>query len=143
MDVSGATVSLLEETSNDISVASVGKDAVLVSLSGSEYHNVRFGGVRREAPTAVRDVALVPKGVALESSWRVRGQRLQTLSLEFDHSLFSRFAPELVTGSFNEGHLIPANYSQRPNLSGIAPAGRFPASRSYRPCAPIVGFSGP
>lgn len=120
LDVGGVIVSHLEESSNDISVASVGKDAVLVSLSGSAYHNVRFGGVRREAPTAVRDVALVPKGVALQSSWRVRDCNLRTLSLEFDCDLFLRFAPELASERFMEGHLIPATYGQRASLSGIA-----------------------
>lgn len=119
-DVGGVIVSRLEETSNDISVASVGMDSVLVSLSGSAYHNVSFGGVRREAPAAVLDVALVPKGVALQSSWRVRAGKLQTLSLEFGADLFERFTPELVSDRFAGGHLIPANYGRRGGLAGIA-----------------------
>lgn len=120
LDLGGVVVSQLEETSNDISVASVGKDAILVSLSGSDHHRVRFGGLRREAPTAVRDVALVPGGVALESSWRVPKRPLRTLSLEFDHGLFWRFAPEVMSGPFMTGHLLPATYGPRDRLSGIA-----------------------
>lgn len=120
LDLGGVIVSQLEESSNDIAVASVNKDAVLVSLSGSEHHSVRFGGVRRDAPTAEGDVALVPKGVALQSSWRVRSRNLKTLSLEFGPDLFFQYTPEILSGPFSAGHLVPATYGQRSNLASIS-----------------------
>lgn len=119
-DLNGVLVSRMIEESNDIHVAWVRQDHVLMSLSGSDVHRVRFGGLMREGPTAPMDVALVPQGVALQSGWRVSGGPLETVSLEFDQQLFERFAPEIVTDRFAEGHLVPATYAPRANLSQIA-----------------------
>lgn len=108
------------EEPNDIHVGWVRQDHVLMSISGSDVHRVRFGGLSREGPTAPKDVALVPRGVALQSGWKVTGRPLESVSLEFDEQLFQRFAPEIVTERFNEGHLVPATYGQRSNLAEIA-----------------------
>lgn len=120
LDLNGVLVSHMIEEPNDIHVGWVRQDHVLMSLSGSDVHRVRFGGLSREAPTAPMDVALVPQGVALQSGWRVSGRPLESVSLEFDKELFLRFAPEVVTERFSQGHLVPATYGRRSNLSEIA-----------------------
>jgi AraC family transcriptional regulator len=120
IDLNGVLVSHMVEQPNDIHVAWVRKDHILMSLSGSDVHRVQFGGLTREAPTAPMDVALVPKGTALDSSWRVTGRPLESVSLEFDQDLFQRFAPEMVSERFSAGHLVPATYAPRANLAEIA-----------------------
>ncbi len=119
-DLNGVLVSHMIEEPNDIHVGWVRQDHVLMSLSGSDVHRVRFGGLSREAPTAPMDVALVPQGVALQTGWKLSGRPLESVSLEFDRHLFERFAPEVVNDRFLEGHLVPATYAPRANLSEIA-----------------------
>jgi AraC-like DNA-binding protein len=120
MDLNGVLVSRMIEEPNEIHVAWVRQDHVLMSLSGSDLHRVRFGGLSREAPTARLDVALVPQGVALQSGWHLKERPLESVSLEFDRQLFQRFAPEVATDRFMSGHLVPATYGPRANLSEIA-----------------------
>lgn len=107
------------EGSNDISVGRVGANVVLISVSGSDHHDMRIGDLRRAAPAAPGDVALLPAGVSLQSAWRVR-KPLQSLALVFDDSLFARFAPEVLSSRFSAGHLQAATYGARPGLSAIA-----------------------
>lgn len=115
----GVIVSQSLEGSNDISVGTVGANVVLISVSGSDHHDMRIGDVRHAAPAAPGDVALLPAGVSLQSAWRVR-KPLQSLALVFDDGLFARFAPEVMSSRFSEGHLRPATYAARPGLSAIA-----------------------
>lgn len=119
LDLQGVLVSYMNEDANDIHVGWVRQDHVLLSLSGSDLHRVRFGGLSREAPTAPMDVALVPRGVALQSGWRLSGYPLESVSLEFDHALFRDFAPEIASDRFLQGHLVPATYAPRGNLAEI------------------------
>ncbi len=117
--LTAVTASTLTESSNDITVPEVARDAVLLSLSGSEHHRVRIGDAFCDCPTAVHAVALVPRGVSLQSSWRVCARDLQTLSLEFDDGLFTAFTPELASDRFRQGHLRAANYGYRPGLAAL------------------------
>jgi AraC family transcriptional regulator len=117
--LNGMLVSELDETPNDIAVASTFTHSLLLSLSGSDHHRVRIGDQFREAPTLPGDVALIPNGIDLHSSWRTSGYTLKTVSLEFDTTLFNIFAPEIFSAKFAAGHITPANYAQRPELASL------------------------
>jgi AraC family transcriptional regulator len=120
LDLSGLLVSTLDETSNDISVASTRTQALLISRTGSDQHHVRIDDRFKEAPTRPGDVSLIPCGVRLQSAWRTNGYTLKTVSLEFTSDLFNAFAPEIVSERFSDGHLLPSNYSPRPELASLA-----------------------
>jgi AraC family transcriptional regulator len=119
LQMNGVLVSALDERSNDISIASTGLHSLLLSLSGSEFHQVRIGDAFREAPTQPGDVALIPSGIDLHSAWKTKEDSLKTVTLEFGTSMFKIFAPELFNEKFAEGYLVPSNYWPRPELASL------------------------
>jgi AraC family transcriptional regulator len=120
LQLNGVLVSALDEQSNDISIASTGLHSLLLSQSGSEFHQVRIGDAFREAPTQPGDVALIPAGIDLHSAWTTNEDGLKTVTLEFSTSMFKIFAPEIFSEKFAEGNLVPSNYSPRPALASLA-----------------------
>jgi AraC family transcriptional regulator len=119
MQMNGLVVSSLDETSNDISIASTNMHSVLLSITGSSYHNVRIGDKVQKSPTRPGDVSLIPSGVNLRSEWRTKGSALRTISLEFNTDLFKVFTPEIFSEKFSKGHLVPSNYSPRAGLASL------------------------
>jgi hypothetical protein len=93
LKLNGLLISALDESSNDISIASTDTHSLLLSLTGSDYHHVRIGEKVCEAPTRPGDVSLIPSGVDLHSSWRAKGDKLKTITIEFNSSLFKAFTP--------------------------------------------------
>jgi AraC family transcriptional regulator len=120
LKLNGLLVSSLDESSNDISIASTGTHSLLLSVTGSTHHRVRIGDKVCEAPTKPGDISLIPAGIDLHSSWTTSGDKLKTITVEFDSSLFRMFAPEIFNAKFSNGHLVPSNYSRRPELASLA-----------------------
>jgi hypothetical protein len=118
LQLNSLLISALDESSNDISIASTSMHSVLVSLTGSDYHHVRIGDKFRAAPTRPGEVSLIPSGIGFRSAWRTKGDRLKTVTLEFGADLFRIFAPEIYSTKFSEGHLVPSNYLPRPERAG-------------------------
>jgi AraC family transcriptional regulator len=117
LQLNGLLVSALEESSNDISIASTKLHSVLLSVTGSRCHNVRICDKAQTSATLPGSVSLIPSGVNLQSSWTTRGAVLKTISLEFDCDLFKIYAPEIFSNRFSRGHIVPSNYALRPELA--------------------------
>jgi AraC family transcriptional regulator len=119
LQLNGLLVSALEESSNDISIASTKLHSVLLSVTGSRHHHVRICDKVQKSPTQPGYVSLIPSGVNLQSSWRTTGPLLRTISLEFNSDLFRIFAPEIFSDRCSRGHVIPSIYSSRVELASL------------------------
>jgi AraC family transcriptional regulator len=52
-------------------------------------------------------------------AWDTISTRQTCVVVEFDRGLFELYAPEVVTGPFRDGVLVPGDYGQRPRLAGL------------------------
>ena len=113
-------VGLLSEVSNDIKFTSTDRNGIVVDLTGTLEHLTRMDGIDQDAPTHPGDVCLIPPGLEVHLAWTIRGARQSSIMVEFDNSIFEHYTPELVDGQLERGHLIPENYTQRPEIASIA-----------------------
>jgi len=120
---------ILVEGSGDIRFARVERSALVMTLDGTAAHLTRMDGICDETPTRPGEICLIPAGTGLHLAWTNRGPLQQTLMVEFDGSIFAAHAPEILSGGFERGHLLPANFAERP---GLAPLVRLLA-REARP----------
>lgn len=107
------------ETSNDLTFANIDRHTLAVELSGTVKHLTVMDGHTHDAATHVDDICQLPAGLAARFAWQTIGSRQESLILEFDSDMFTRFCPEFVSGSFFAGHLVPRNYEQNPELASL------------------------
>jgi AraC family transcriptional regulator len=111
--------SVLVETDGDIRFARTDRNALVMTLDGTRRHLTRMDGINDEAPSQPGDICLIPQGLEVHLAWVNRGSLQKTVVFEFDSGLFATYAPEVLTGTFGNGHLVPSNFAQRPALAPL------------------------
>ena len=118
-DFVGLRVSVLREGSGDVSFTRTNRSGLVLTLDGTRRHLTRMDGVSDAAPSRAGEVCLIPQGVDVHLAWENLDTVQTSLMVEFDAALFQTYSPEIVTGRFLGGHLVPANFTTRPTLSGL------------------------
>jgi AraC-like DNA-binding protein len=113
-------VGLLSETSSDVTFTSTNRNGLVVDLSGTARHLTQMEGVRDETPTRRGDVCLIPPGMEVRFAWEVWGERMTSITLEFDSAAMGAYLPDFEKDRFASGHLVPCNYAERPILASLA-----------------------
>ena len=119
LDLPHLTVTRLQEVSNDVTIGSVDRSFLSMDVSGTARHLTRMEGVASDQRTRPGDVALVPTGMTVRYAWDTISIRQTCVVVEFDRAFFELYAPEVVTGPFRDGVLVPGDYGQRPRLAGL------------------------
>lgn len=119
LDLPQLTVTRLQEVSNDITIQSVDRNFLSMDVSGTSRHLTRMEGVASDQRTRPGDVALVPTGMSVRYAWDTISTRQTCVVVEFDQGFFELYAPEVMTGPFRDGVLVPRDYDQRPRLAGL------------------------
>lgn len=109
----------LTEGSDDVQFARTDRNSLVLTLDGTAAHLTRMDGREDASPTHPDDLCLIPAGAAVHLAWTNHMPVQHSLLVEFDNALFQTYAPEIATEAFLRGHLIPANFSPRPGLSGL------------------------
>jgi AraC family transcriptional regulator len=111
--------SILIEDSNDVAFAATAANGIVMTVDGSARHLTRMDGIDDETPSRPGEICLIPAGVQVHLAWQNHARLQESFMLEFDKALFETYAPEVVTGRFSEGHLVPANFARRPELESL------------------------
>jgi AraC family transcriptional regulator len=119
-DQPGFRVGFLTERSSDVTFISTSRNAIVLDLSGTEKHLTRMDGIFEQTPTQANDVCLIPPGLEVRFAWTTKGDRQNTIMVEFDSGLFETHLPEFARAKFAAGHLLPKGHAQRPILANIA-----------------------
>lgn len=115
----GLRLTTARETDGDVVVPGVERDMLVMTLEGTRRHYARFDSREYLGPSRPGEVALLPRGVRLESQWQNEGE-LQTFHLvELTPELFHTYAPEIATERMLAGHLVPDGFADRPNLANL------------------------
>ncbi len=109
----------LVEGSGDITFAQTDRSALVLTLDGTRRHLTRMESIDDGAASQPGDLCLIPAGLDLRLAWENHAPRQHSLMVEFDNALFTTYAPEIAGGAFLRGHLIPANFAQRPALGSL------------------------
>lgn len=115
----GLRTLVLDEGSSDVQFVRTDRHALVLTLDGSAAHLTRMDGVDDETASRPDDICLIPAGTPLHLAWTNHGEVQRSLMVEFDDALFRTYAPEIVTDAFRRGHLLPANFAQRPILGNL------------------------
>jgi AraC family transcriptional regulator len=111
--------SVLVEDSGDVTFNMTAANAIVLTVDGTRKHLTRMDTVQDETPSQPGDVCLIPADVEVHLAWKNHGRHQETLMIEFDRTMFEIYTPEIMTGQFAEGHLVPANFAQRPELEQL------------------------
>lgn len=112
-------VGLLSEISSDVKFTSTDRNGIVVDLSGTKNHFTRMDGIESDMPTQPMDVCFIPPGLEVHFAWKICGDRQQSIMLEFDSRMIEQLLPELNSERLMQGHLVPANFAQRPDLAAL------------------------
>ncbi|MGL4237331.1 helix-turn-helix domain-containing protein [Tabrizicola sp.] len=113
-------VGLLSETSSDVTFTSTNRNGLVVDLSGTAKHLTQMDGILDETPTRRGDVCLIPPDIEARFAWETRTERQTSIILEFDSEVLAAYLPDFEKDRFASGHLLPANYADRPILANLA-----------------------
>lgn len=113
-------VGILSEVSSDVTFTSTNRNGLVVDLSGTVKHLTQMDGKLDETPTRRGDVCLIPPGMEVRFAWQIKGERQTSITLEFDSGALAVFLPDFEKDKFASGHLLPANYAERPILASLA-----------------------
>lgn len=116
-DFGSVKASLLTEHSGDVQFAETDRNGIVLTLDGSATHLTRMAGINDESPSNPGEICLIPHGLDVHLAWTNHAEFQKSLMLEFDDTLFTAFAPEVLSDAFTRGHLVPANFSSRPELA--------------------------
>jgi AraC family transcriptional regulator len=119
LDWKSVRIGVARETSDDVTFENARMNSLTVDLSGTRRHLTAMEGKFAETPTQIDDVCLLPKGVSARFAWDTWGPQQRSLMLEFDNDLFTMHCPEIVSGRFLGGHLLPRNYAPDAALAGL------------------------
>lgn len=109
----------LIEGDGDVRFANTDRNALVMTLDGTRRHLTRMDGIDVDVPSRPGEICVVPEGIDLHLAWTNQHTLQQTAMVEFDSGLFATYAPELLTGSFGSGHLLPSNFALRPALDPL------------------------
>jgi AraC family transcriptional regulator len=108
-----------QEISNDVSLSSISSNTLILELSGTSRHLSELDGKVYERQTASNEICQLPQGIAARFAWNTLGDKQYAIVVEFDTDLFSRHCPEIVTGSFIAGHLLPTDFSHNAAIAHL------------------------
>ncbi|MFN3972138.1 MAG: helix-turn-helix domain-containing protein [Gemmobacter sp.] len=109
-------ISRLHEGSGDVRFVRTAMNGLVLTEDGSAAHLTRMDGIDDDTPSRPGEICLIPGGVAVHLAWRNHAALQTSLMVDFDDALFQTYAPEVVTGRFARGHLVPSNFTHRPML---------------------------
>lgn len=115
----GLRMTILHEGSADVQFLRTDRSALVLTLDGTEAHLTRMDGIDDETASRPDDICLIPAGTPLHLAWVNTAPVQRSLMVEFDDTLFQTYTPEISTDAFRRGHLLPANFSQRPVLASL------------------------
>jgi AraC family transcriptional regulator len=119
VEFAGLRVSLLREGSGDVTFTRTNRSGLVMSFDGTRTHRTRMDGITDNTPSHPGEVCLIPEGLDVDLAWENHAPVQTSVMVEFDATLFRTYVPELVTGRFLGGHVVPANFAARPALSGL------------------------
>lgn len=101
-----------QETSNDVTFSRIAANTLILELTGTSRHLSVVDGKVFERQTAINDVCQLPDGISSRFAWQTIGDKQHAVVVEFGAELFTRHCPEIATGSFLAGHLLPSDFSE-------------------------------
>ena len=107
---------LLSEESNEIVFTKTKRSALVLTLDGSASHMTRMEGIQDETPSKPGEICFIPENAEVHLAWKNHIHLQKSIILEFETSMFSFYAPEMFTSSFENGHLLPTNFKSCPEL---------------------------
>ncbi len=107
------------ETSNDVTFLNARKNSLTLDLSGTRRHVTVMDGKTDERATCIGDVCAIPRECSARFAWETMGDSQTSVMLEFGDDIFVNHCPEIMTGRFLAGHLMPSNYSTMHGLSPL------------------------
>ena len=102
---------MAREAANDLIFTNTDKNTITLELTGTASHFTSMDGICDSRRTAPDDVCSIPAGIEARFSWTIFAPSQCSVLVEFDETLFTHYAPEIVTDKFLMGHLRPRNYS--------------------------------
>ncbi len=102
---------MAREAANDLIFTNTDKNTITLELTGTASHFTSMDGICDSRRTAPDDVCSIPAGIEARFSWTISAPSQYSVLVEFDETLFTHYAPEIVTDKFLMGHLRPRNYS--------------------------------
>lgn len=109
----------LDEGSGDVRFIRTDRHALVMTLDGTAKHLTRMDGINSEEPSRPDDICLIPGGMPLHLAWTNHAAVQRSLMVEFDETFFQTYVPEVATEAFRRGHLLPANFAQRPVMGNL------------------------
>ena len=106
------------ETANDV-MFSTNRQSITLDLTGTSKHLCVMDGWTSERATDPGDICLVPAGIEARFSWTIAKPVQHSIMVDFDHSLFTHYCPEIATGSFLAGHLEPRDFAPNPHVASL------------------------
>lgn len=106
------------ETANDV-MFSTNRQSITLDLTGTSKHLSVMDGWTSERATDPGDICLVPAGIDARFSWTIATPVQHSIMVDFDHSLFTHYCPEIATGSFLAGHLEPRDFAPNPHVASL------------------------
>lgn len=113
---------VMVEADGDIRFGRTDRNALVMTMDGSERHRTWMDGIDDETPSQPGEIMQVPEGLELHLAWVNRTPRQKTVVLEFDRGLFATYAPEVLSKDFGSGHLVPRSFAPH---DGLAPLMRM------------------
>jgi AraC-like DNA-binding protein len=107
---------ILHEASNDVHFTKTERSALVLTLDGTIKHFTKMEGVFDNTASNPGEICFIPKDVDVRLSWENHCELQDSIVLDFDTSLFAAYAPELLSGNFEQGHLIPKNFERCTDL---------------------------
>jgi AraC family transcriptional regulator len=115
-------VGAMGETDGEITLAQMPANTILTTLDGSARCNCHLDDRWSLRDAMPGDVALMPEGARLYSTWQNRTE-VQTYNLvEFRNDALALYVPEASGDRIARGHLLPDGFAQRPVLAGLSRA---------------------
>lgn len=101
---------ILSEKSNDVHFTKTNRSALVLTLDGSSSHFTKMADIEDNSATHPGDICFIPAGIDIHLAWTNHASHQKTILLDFDTSIFSTYAPEVLSSGFCEGHLLPSNF---------------------------------
>jgi AraC-like DNA-binding protein len=106
----GVRALVLNEGSNEVHVRQSLRNSLVLTLDGSASHMTRMGGIKDDSPSKPGAVCFIPKGIEVHLAWQNHAALQKSILLEFDQTIFEKYAPEVISSKFDDGNLIPRNF---------------------------------
>lgn len=107
------------DVSNDVLFTKTDRNTITLELTGTIAHRTAMDGIIDHRLTAPGEICLVPAGVEAHFSWQLASGVQHSILAEFDTTLFLDYCPELVSGSFLDGCLVPKNYHPNSEIATL------------------------